>query len=341
MIKNIVLFLLFLTIGSAWCNENWEEINNILKNEEKYLTDVQKKCNNYLKEKPDSTLKEYYSNRNQIKTLDELKPVISALRKIGCCKSKKCTSILDENIFMLLINLLSVVQDKKTAYNISMYLYEKKNYEYFKTNSAEIIDALYSENLSGMEAYLLVFCNLGDKEKKTVQEKLNIINQNSLPLYIRIRLGEKKAEDTLLQIYEKENDFEKLKKLIEQLELSGTKRCEMALVNSLGTKDQEQHSRSYSYSIRYFIIQALGKLNPQSTILNDDLYDYRELIGENPFNDELKSKLTKEYFNNLYDYIETHYNKKINELKNATFLYSFCITKTPIDLDDVKKDKLR
>jgi len=329
MIKNVVLFLLFYTIGSVWCNENWEEINNILKNEEKYLTDVQKKCNNYLKEKPDSTLKEYYSNRNQIKTLDELKPVISALRKIGCCKSKKCTSILDENIFMLLINLLSVVQDKKTAYNISMYLYEKKNYEYFKTNSAEIIDALYSENLSGMEAYLLVFCNLGDKEKKTVQEKLNIINQNSLPLYIRIRLGEKKAEDTLLQIYEKENDFEKLKKLIEQLELSGTKRCEMALVNSLGTKDQEQHSKpGYSYSIKFFIIQALGKLNPNVSLLNDNFKDYQLEMEQYTTRYEINKQLTKDFYQKVYEWVKNKYGKEIKELKETKFLYSYWLFRT-------------
>src|SRR5690554_649351 len=332
MEKHCIIFLLAVIIVSTK-NINatkWNSINNAIRKEKQYLLQNKTGCRNSLKKNPDSTFIRYFKNNDSISDNKYLQIIITALRKRGCCKSKYCNTILEESEIKLLFEIYSYMDHNTISSRLLNFLYERRNYELYKKNTLFIKKSIMDGiDLSQTKMLIYILCDLDKQEKEEIRKKLGVFFNDGFPLYIRIRLGEKEAQDTLLQMYEKETDFEKLKKLIEQLELAGTKRCEMALVNSLGTKDQEQHSKpGYSYSIKFFIIKALGKLNPNVSLLNDNFKDYQLEMEQYTTRYEINKQLTKDFYQKVYEWVKNKYGKEIKELKETEFLYSYWLFRT-------------
>jgi hypothetical protein len=267
--------------------------------------------------------------KNRIENLTELNEIIVSLKKNACQPSKYNLTIVDERILLILLDIVTELQDSKLSQSIYTYLYEKRNYKLYKKNSDRLKKSITKEPFGGTQAALLLLCELNEEDKTKLKSEFTIFFHENFPYHIRIRLGEKNVEDILIQMYDKELQFEKLKDLVNELELAGTKNCEMVLVNSLKEKNEVQHSDMYSYSAVYYIIQALGRLNPENTIPNDDFIDLKKEIERNSFNDDLNANLTKKYLEKLYKFINLRYGIKIERLKNIDFIYSFKEKETP------------
>ncbi|HEX3023743.1 MAG TPA: hypothetical protein VHP12_00910 [Chitinophagaceae bacterium] len=261
--------------------------------------------------------------KDTIKDYAKFNTVLDRLLRIACCKSKYCRTVLDETAFKVLLSLLDVLENREIKYQICTFLYEKRNYNFLKNNTVLVKKTIFKEPMGGTEAAFLLLCELNEDDIKKLRNEYNLLFQQQIPLYARIRFGEKNLEDTLIEKFNIETVFEKMKFQIKQIELAGTKKCKIALVHSLGTKDLIQESSQYSYSIRYFIIEALGRLHPEVALLNDDFQDYISEIEEHHSEKNNNVKLTKAFYEKLYSWIDKKYGIKINELKKADFLYSY------------------
>jgi hypothetical protein len=326
--RNIILIVIIF-VTQLFGQENWNAINKIIQGEKGYLLDANKGCLKCYFYHPDSTIRTYFENNREIKTIPNLKSFLASLKYLGCCKSKYCNRILDEKIFVILIGILDNTNDKMIVKEIYEYIYNKRNILFLKKYSNAITKITEKKEYGELSLTILLMCENVDKKKEQVKDRMKIFYGDNFPIYTRIRLGEIQVEDTLIQMYRKETNFENLKKLIEQIELAGTAKCEMALVNSLGKKNVVQYSDMYSYSIAFYIIQALGELNPESNILNDDFLDFKKEIEKDGFNVDLNVKHTKKYLENVYNFILLRYGVKIEELKNIDFIYSFKVNETP------------
>lgn len=338
MKHNLIYFpLLSILTANVFGVENWERINQIIWKEKQILLSLGNSCIDTKRDPQDSLFVRYAEERDTINEIQKLMDVITALRKYACCQTKHRRIILNEKVFLILLDILTEMQDKKLSHGIHSFLYEKRNYEFFERNSPQVKKAIMKGPFGGTQSALLLLCNINEKEKELLKKEYRSFFKDELPFYIRIRLGEKDVEDSLIQQYSQETDFEKLKKLVEELELAGTEKCEMVLVKSLGTKKVEQHTDRYSFSILFYIIQAMGRLNPENAVPNDEFIDLQKELEHNSNNHDMNVQLTRKYLEKLYSFIDQRYGMKIEELKKLNFIYSFRVTDTPGDLDKVYK----
>lgn len=319
----IAFFVLNIFISNIYSIENWDRINQVIQIERDYLLNVKTNCLNRIAANTDSIILKYFEKKEPINTISELNEIVSFLRNVGCCKSKYYMYVLDEKIFLMILNMLEVVEDSRTIYDIYEYIYFKRNIKYLKKYSKKINKVIEEKPCGELTLMIMLMCGIADSEKEKFKEQLGIFYKDKTPYYIDIRLGDKKIEDKLLEMYQDEKSFNNLKEIIKQLELAGTEKCEMALVNSLGTKNIVQESSHYGYSIKFFIIEALGRLHPDVTLLNDDFQDYIHAIEDHPTNKVKNTQITKEFYEKLYLWVNQKYDIKLEELRNADYLYSY------------------
>lgn len=309
------------------CNENWDKINDIIQSNKPHLLRGTEGCTNSFRENGDSSFIKYFANNNSISDTLELKTMLAALKRRGYCRSRHNLYLLDENIYKMFIDLLGVIKQEQLSYRL-FQIVNSGNRVLFEKNKSNIKSVILPYlNKWQLATEILIKCELSEIEKEKVNKELKTYFKNNLPYHIRVLLGEKNIEDSIIHLYDRETNFGRLKELIKELELAGTEKCKMALLKSLNTKKEELHSTRYSYSIKFFIIQALGKFHPEEHLLNDDFQDIIYDIEEYPTHKEKNKQLTVEYYLKLYDWISQNYGLKLEELRKADFLYSYALSR--------------
>ena len=142
----------------------------------------------------------------------------------------------------------------------------KKEFQKYCYDYSPIFLYRYKESWTSMVSYedkyhLLSLLNLNSQEKK------NLLKNNKHPLWIRVRLGDVHAEDTLINKYKfNTEDYQDMAYLAEDLSLAGTKRTMKCLVESFNTslvhypgESNFQLSSRNCMSFRLEILRQLGR----------------------------------------------------------------------------------
>lgn len=309
------LAIFFIVTANPFASENWNEINEIILNEKEHLITL---CAPHKKLKFDI----YYELRNYLTGVDtvigsveKLERIVNSIQGLGA----------DEKNFKIMVQLLNVVKDQDITYNLCLFILQKGRVHFFKKYSSDLRAANKNNNSLENTIYMYLPCELNDDDKNIIRKRIEKYNLK-LAIEDSVRLGDTTAEKNLISLYERETDFWKITKIIKKLISARTQKCELALVRSLDTKNQISISRVNDYSIRFFIIQALGQLNHDNDLFNSELGRVAsELwVAEKKYHEyyqEIKDKITNDYYKKVYDMVFEKYSIRLEMLKNEVFLY--------------------
>jgi hypothetical protein len=128
----------------------------------------------------------------------------------------------------------------------------------------EIINRLSDSNLKiENKNKLIAQCNPSDEVKKS------LLNDSLLSLPLRARLGDKKAEDSLIILFKEANGFEAADKAVQELFLCGSKNCMSTII-------KEFNKPIYQFGkygcivggLRVSIINGFQRYFPNDTLIN-------------------------------------------------------------------------
>jgi hypothetical protein len=251
---------------------------------------------------------------------DGLEGVLKKIIDGSLCKNKYALYFKDEKMFVILLELLMNVNDQSVLIEVLHYLYNFKNYKLINKYSSEIKMILNKLPANQIAFDYILLCKNDSSEVTEIKEKYKLMLRN-IPAYAMIKLGDVAAEDSLILKYKRENDFVMLKKLINQMELAGSKKCEQELLLSLGTKNTVSESQHYYISIKYNILEALGRLNPECFLFNDGLQEYVRNCNDNAQDISQTESITKNYLSQVNDWIFNNHGFRIATLTNPKYLY--------------------
>lgn len=309
----IVIF--FIVTANSFASESWNEIDEIILNEKEHLITL---CAPHKKFGYDR----YYELRNYLTGVDtvigsveKLKRIVNSIQGLGA----------DEKIYKLMIDLLMKIKSRDVSRNVNVFIYDNRRVDLNKKYSSDLKLAIKNNQNLESDFKLYSLCELNEEDKNIIRKRIEKYNLK-LAIEDSVRLSDTAAEYRLISLYEQESNFREFKKNIAKLTLARTKKCELALVRSLETKNQIITSMAEDYSIKYYILEALGILNPDNTLFNSELKRIKsELwIAEKKYYGcppDVQNKITNDYYKKVYDMVVEKYDIKLELLKNEVFLY--------------------
>jgi len=193
-----------------------------------------------------------------------------------------------------------------------------------------------NQMLPGDELFMLL--PLSENEKKLMLKK-------NIPLHYRARLGDKEAENKLINKFNKVTEvftngkISKLSigktnnissetiKLVKKLGLAGTEKCAKTLIRALNFNVPR---RTWRYrSLRIDIIKALGRIHPEVPFLRMDISfidQHSDKAYAFPYkNEEDVGKKIQDYLNKVIEWGKKTYNTTPVSLSSTPFLRVFMI----------------
>ncbi len=205
--------------------------------------------------------------------------------------------------------ILTEILSKALAYRSSLkvqqaafgILNDATPYKLIRKYSTQIKSSLDSSKLSqNAKNILLSYCDISPELRKEV------LNDSTLPVTARIRLGDKKAERELINKFDSEQDFEGKEKIVAQLAHAGTPECLKFLIKRFNDPIYLYGKDScIVFSIKFTIIKGFQRHLPEDTLFNRTYVDMRS-NGSSDLN--LRDSVLLVYANNIIHSFKKHYN---------------------------------
>lgn len=187
--------------------------------------------------------------------------------------------INNELYFSILASLLKISSlDLKSYSDLALEtLLNRTSFQLIKIHSNQIKEALQL-NKSGFDNKLKLFSLLD----LTKNEKEQILSEKYVPLEIRARLGDNLSEDTLINNFINEADYDKKSKYVKYLIYVGTDRCIKNIIINFNQPffkviKYKKSDSCISESIRYPVLIGFRQIFPENALFNARLQEF------NPF----------------------------------------------------------
>jgi hypothetical protein len=192
------------------------------------------------------------------------------------------TGLIEDNVVTsILVSALSSRTPAVREYAFR-YLLDFGREDQISIHSAMIKEALADFKFPDQERFLALL-------PLSQSERLELLQRKNLALDVRARLGDKQAEEELIERFFGADSFERKREMAVMLGYAGTSSCASALIRSLDSP--LMLIAPYEHvSIRVYIIIALGRIHPNEMLLTreimkivhlgDDKYGGKERIRD-------------------------------------------------------------
>jgi hypothetical protein len=217
--------------------------------------------------------------------------------------------------------ILTEILSKALAYRNSLkvqqaafgVLNDATPYKLIKKYSIQIKSSLDSSKLAKTDKNILLsYCDLTPALQK------GILEDSTLPVTARIRLGDKKAERELINKFDAEQDFERKTEIVKQLAHAGTPECLKFLIERFNDPIYLYGKGGcIVFSIKFAIIEGFQRHLPEDTLFNRAYVDMCS-YGSSDLN--LRDSVLLDYANNVIQSFKKHYNvTPIRAIVNPAF----------------------
>jgi len=162
---------------------------------------------------------------------------------------------------------------------------------------------------------LLCLMNLDKNEKDS------ILNNSETPLLIRARLGDRSAEDSIINQYKSQKDYRFKVKYLKELFYIGSERVLHFIATYFNETFYDDRGRCIGESIQYRILLGLRQFHPYEPLLNKPL---AELSQKQMFL-RIKDDEVRQYLEEVRDWIKNTYDVEfVHEVPAKPILRKLC-----------------
>ncbi len=162
-------------------------------------------------------------------------------------------------------------------------------------------------------------------------ERKSLLNRNNMPAKVRARIGDADSENRLISEFRSSDDFKRLRELTDDLAYIGTTSCGKTLAESLASELTVRLGAG-KLSVKFYIIQALGKIHPDNRLLTQEIRKIESLSDD----DYGGTEAIRNYLGRVCQWAEDTYGIDLPEPGPDSVLHRHIPIGRPIPMEPLK-----